>query len=100
MMSGPGPYTATFLRRVRAWPVPSWRSGRREAAAGAGLDALAGLAATADGRPRPPVPAAGPHALADQFQVLVADALAAGADALDVDAVLRGVAAELGLRVN
>lgn len=68
--------------------------------AGAALDTLARLASAADGRPRPPVPDAGLHAIADQVEVLVDDALAAGADAQEVEAVLRRVATELGLRVT
>ncbi len=96
----PGPYAAEFLTSVRARPVSSWRSGRREAVVRASLESLAGLASGADGRPRPPVPNAGLHALPDQVEVLVADALRAGAEAQQVDAVLRSAAVELGLRVS
>lgn len=63
------------------------------------LDALAELASRADGRPRPAVPDAGLHALPDQVQVLVADALGAGAGADQVDAVLQAAASDLGLRI-
>jgi hypothetical protein len=98
-MSRPGPYTVAFLRRVRAWPVSSWRHGHRAAAGRAVLDALAALATSADGRPRPPVPDAGLHALPDQVEVLVTDALDAGADVQQVDALLQRAATELGLRV-
>lgn len=99
-MSGPGPYAVEFLRRVRAWPVSSWRHGRRHIIVRAVLDSLAELASGADGRARPPVPDAGLHALPDQVEVLMVDALLAGADARQVDAVLRCAATELGLRVS
>lgn len=99
-MTGPGPYTDDFLRRVRAWPVSSWRHGRRETVARSTLAALARLASAADGQPRPPVPPAGLHALPDQLQVLVDDALSAGAGLAQVEAVLRTAAAELGLRIS
>ena len=99
-MTRPGPYSTAFLRRVRAWPVSGWRHGQREAVVRSTLDILAGLASAADGRPRPPVPDAGLHALSDQVEVLVADALGAGAQAQDVDAVLQRAGTELGLRLT
>ena len=98
-MTGPGPYTAAFLRRVRAWSVSSWRHGRREPVIRLLLDELAGLAGAADGRGRPAVPDAGLHALPDQVEVLVADALGAGVDEQRVETVLAAAAAELGLRL-
>lgn len=99
-MPDPGPYTAAFLRRVRARPSSSWRHGRRHIVVRAVLDSLAELASGADGRVRPPVPDAGLHALPDQVEVLVVDALRAGADPGQIDALLRSAATELGLRVT
>jgi hypothetical protein len=99
-MSRPGPYPAAFLGRVRAWSLSSWRHGHRETVGRAMLETLAGLASDADGRPRPSVPDAGLHALPDQIDVLLADALDAGADVQEVVAVLHRAAAELGLRVT
>ena len=66
-------------------------------AARAALAELAALASAADGFARPKVPELGAHALADQVVVLTSDALAAGADAVTVDAVLVRLASELGI---
>ena len=99
-MTSPGPYAAEFLRRVRAWPVSSWRHGRREQVARSVLDALGSLASAADGRARPGVPGAGLHALPDQLHVLIDDALTAGADADEVQALLRAAATDLGLWIG
>ena len=99
-MTSPGPYAAEFLRRVRAWPVSSWRHGQRQDIAFSTLNALAQLASVADGRRRPAVPGAGLHALPDQLHVLIDDAFTAGADPGQVEAVLRGAAGELGLRIG
>jgi hypothetical protein len=100
MTTGPGPYAAEFLRRVRARPVSSWRHGDRERVVRQALDRLAALASGADARQRPPVPDAGLPALADQLEVLIADALGAGADPQRVEGVLREVAGQLGLRMT
>lgn len=100
MTNRPGPYAAEFLRRVRAWNVSSWRHGHREAAIRPALDMLATLAQRADGRSRPAVPNAGLHALPDQLQVLIDDALTAGADPPAVDAVLHEAATTMGLRIS
>ncbi len=61
------------------------------------LRALAELASAHDGTPRPAVPDAGVHALADQLTVLRADALTAGAPTEQVDAVLQDLARRVGL---
>ena len=58
---------------------------------------MAEQATTYDGIQRPAVPDAGVHALADQLEVLTADALAAGVPAEEVDTVLAGLARDLGL---
>ena len=97
-MNRPGPQSDEFLRRVRAWPVSSWRHGDRTAATRRALDALAALAATARGVEAPEVPPLAPHVLADQLVVLIADARAAGVPASDLDAVIDDLRTELGLR--
>ena len=93
----PGPQSDDFLRRVRAWPVSSWRHGDRIAVTRRALDALAALAAAARGADVPAVPPLEAHALADQLVVLIADARAAGVSPSDLDAVLTGLRADLGL---
>ena len=97
-MNRPDPQSDEFLRRVRAWPVSSWRHGVRTAATRRALDALAALAATARGVEAPEVPPLAPHVLADQLVVLIADARAAGVPASDLDAVIADLRTELGLR--
>ena len=93
----PGPQSDDFLRRVRAWPVSSWRLGDRIAATRRALDALAALGAAARGVEVPDVPPLAAHVLADQLVVLIADAGAAGVPASDVDAVITDLRTELGL---
>ena len=93
----PGPQSDEFLRRVRAWPVSSWRHGDRIAATRRALDALAALAAGARGVAAPAVPPLAAHVLADQLVVLIADARAAGVPASEVDAMITDLRAELGL---
>jgi hypothetical protein len=93
----PGPQSDDFLRRLRAWPVSSWRHGDRIAATRRALDVLAALAATARGAAAPEVPPLAAHVLADQLVVLIADADAAGVPAADVDAVITVLRTELGL---
>ena len=93
----PGPQSDDFLRRVRAWPVSSWRHGDRAAATRRALDALAALAAAARGADVPVVPVLPPHALADQLVVLIADARAAGVPTAELSGVLNGLRADLGL---
>ena len=97
-MNRPGPQSDEFLRRVRAWPVSSWRHGDRTAATRRALAALAALAATARGVEAPEVPPLAQHVLADQLVVLIADARAAGVPASDLDAVIDDLRTELGLR--
>ena len=96
-MNRPGPQSDEFLRRVRAWPVSSWRHGDRTAATRRALDALAALAATARGVEPPEVPPLAPHVLADQLVVLMSDARAAGVPASDLDAVITDLRTQLGL---
>jgi hypothetical protein len=93
----PGPQSDEFLRRVRAWPVSSWRHGDRTVVTRRALDALAGLAATARGVEAPVVPPLSPHVLADQLVVLIADARAAGVPTSDLDAVIDDLRIDLGL---
>jgi len=93
----PGPQTDEFLRRVRAWPVSSWRHGDRIVATRRALDVLAALAATARGGEVPAVPTLPPHALADQLVVLIADARASGVPPSELDGVLGGLRTDLGL---
>ena len=93
----PGPQSDEFLRRVRAWPVSSWRHGDRAAATLRALNALAALGAGARGVEAPEVPRLAPHVLGDQLVVLIADARAAGVPASDLDAVIADLRTELGL---
>ncbi len=86
-----------MLRRLRAWPVSSWRHGDRIAATRRALDALAALAAAARGVEVPDVPPLATYVLVDQLVVLIADAGAAGVPASDVDAVITDLRTELGL---
>ncbi|MEO5832499.1 MAG: hypothetical protein ABJA16_04735 [Nakamurella sp.] len=72
----PGPRYSEFFRRLRTRPLSSWAVGERAAAAHAALAELAALGWVGAG-PVPPVPDLGPHALADQLQVLAADVLTA-----------------------
>ena len=99
MTSAPrGPESDEFVRRLRAFTVASWRHGDRIARARLALAELAALAARAEGRPIPPVPDLGPHVLADQVVVLAADARRAGVPTGEVDRVIIGLRAGLGLR--
>ena len=95
--STPGPQAADLFRRLRAWSVSAWRHGERIPAARATLAHLAVLATAHDGTPRPAVPDVGVHALVDQLQVLVADAVLAGAQSAQVCEVLYRLAGTLGL---
>lgn len=99
----PGPPYSAFFGRLRARPLSSWPVGDRVAAARAAAAELAGLAWAAEGRGDqavPPVPDLGPHVLADQLQVLVADALAAGVDPAHVHAVVTALAGRLSVRAD
>ncbi len=58
---------------------------------------LSQRAAAHDGHPRPPVPDVGVHGLADQLQVLTADALDAGVPVEEVTVVLGRLTRDLGL---
>jgi len=93
----PGPQSDEVLRRVRAWPVSSWRHGNRIVLTRRALETLAALAAAARGADVPAVPPLEAHALADQLVVLIADARAAGVSPSDLDVVLTGLRADLGL---
>lgn len=85
-----------LLRRLRAWPVSGWEHGTRIRAARHALQSLATLSALARGEVDRPVPELGPHALADQLQVLADDALDGGADPAAVAMVLTDLARDLG----
>ena len=86
-----------LFRRVRNWNLSSWRHADRIARTRSALSSLAAHATTYDGIPRPAVPDAGVHALADQLQVLTMDALEAGVPADEVRTVLCRLARDLGL---
>ncbi len=92
-----GGWEETF-RRLRVWNVSSWRHADRLRQTRTALAELAEMASQADMFRRPPVPDVGVHALADQLEVLTADALAAGVPREHVDAVLMELAGQLGLR--
>ena len=89
--------TYELVRRLRARPLSSW-SVDRVAHTRAALQTLADLGAAAAGQPTRPVPDLHPSALADQLEVLLADAVRCGAAADDTDRVLLVLAAHLGLR--
>ena len=89
-----------LFRRVRRWHLSSWRHADRVASTRSALITLAELATSYDRISRPAVPDAGVHALADQLEVLTADALEAGVPAREVDTVLTGLAREFGLAVR
>lgn len=77
--------TEALLRRAERWSGRSWRvrtaSGTtREEALCALVQALADLAADAEGRPRRPVPALGGDALPDQVAVMCDDLLRTGSE--------------------
>ncbi len=91
-----GGWQETF-RRLRVWNVSSWRHADRLQHTRTALAELAQMAAQADAFRRPPVPDVGVYGLADQLEVLTADALAAGVPREHVDAVLMGLARQLGL---
>ena len=93
----PGPDAQDLFRRIRSWNLSSWRRADRIGITRAALSALAEMASSHDGVQRPEVPDAGIHALADQLEVLTADAIEAGGPTDDVDAVLSGLARDLGL---
>ena len=92
-----GPAALDLFRRVRRWHLSSWRHADRIARTRSALSTLAERAATHDRIVRPAVPDAGIHALADQLEVLTADALEAGVPAHEVTIVLAGLARDLGL---
>ena len=92
-----GGWEETF-RRLRVWNLSSWRHADRQRHARAALAELTEMASQADGFRRPPVPDVGVHALADQLEVLSADAVAAGAPREHVEAVLVRLATQLGMR--
>jgi hypothetical protein len=87
-----------MLRRLRAWPVSSWRHGERERATRAVAQDLADLAADAAGEMRRVVPDVGVTALPDQLVVLTADARASGVAEDAIRAVLDRLADALGFR--
>lgn len=93
----PGPQPVDVLSRVRAWRLSSWRHSDRIGQARVALDLLAQLATAHDGLSRPDVPDAGVHALADQLDVLITDALTAGAPETEVRLILTDLAASLRL---
>lgn len=89
----PGPRSDDLIRRLRAWPLSSWRHGARVERTHAALQALADL--TQPGRP---VPDVGVHALPDQLAVLLREASGAGVPAGRIDEVLDALRADLRLR--
>lgn len=94
----PGPQLRAedFFRRLRAWPVSSWRHGDRVRATRAAGQALADLAADAENRRRRTVPELAEFGLADQLAVLYRDALAVRP--AQAARILDEVAVRLGFR--
>jgi len=95
--SAQGPAPHPLFQRLRAWNVSSWRHADRVPIIRAALEDLSRLASAHDGIPRPPVPDVGVHALADQLQVLTADALDAGVPLVRVTDMLVQLSRRLGL---
>lgn len=91
---GPQPPADDLFRRLRAWPVSSWRHRDRLAAARRAAQTLADLAADGEHRSRRVVPELPEFALADQLTVLYRDAQVLDSPA--ADRVLTGLAADLG----
>jgi hypothetical protein len=79
--------------------VSSWELDGRTAAARAAVGELAILGWDRPG-PTPPVPDLGPHALADQLEVLLLDAERAGADADQLEQLMAALAEQLSLRLS
>jgi hypothetical protein len=99
----PGPPYSAFFGRLRARPLSSWPVGDRLADAHRACAELAALGWAAEGRSEVPVPAVpdlGPHVLADQLQVLMDDAFAAGADTAAMHAVVADLATRLSVRFD
>ncbi|WP_111767630.1 hypothetical protein [Nakamurella deserti] len=99
----PGPLYSAFFGRLRARPLSSWSVGERSTVAHRACAELAALGWAAENRgeaPVPTVPDLGPHALADQLQVLLDDALAAGADPAAVHALMAELATRLSVRFD
>ena len=82
---------------MRAWPTSSWRHRSRFEDVRSALAELAVLASGSDALARPAVPDAGPHALADQLEVLARDAEQAGAGPDRVEQIFAALSARLGL---
>ena len=91
------PAAVDLVRRVRRWNLSSWRHANRIARTRFALSTLAERATAHDRIERPAVPDVGVHALGDQLEVLISDALEAGVPADEVDSVLAGLARDLGL---
>ena len=85
------------FRRLRVRPPSSW-SVERVAVARKATQELADLGADAAGEPRRQVPDLHPTALADQLEVLLAEAVAAGVDPTILDRLVEGLAAALAVR--
>lgn len=77
--------------------MSSWRHRSRVEDVRSALAQLAVLAGESDGLSRPAVPDAGPHALADQLEVLALDAEQAGAGPDQVQQIFDALSARLGL---
>ena len=93
--TGPGPQTDEIIRRLRAWPVPSWQHRDRAGRTRRALQEVADLAAAHPGEHV--VPDLGVHALADQLSVLVRQATADGVDGRVLAGLLDELAVDLGL---
>ncbi len=77
--------------------MSSWRHRSRIEDVRSTLAELAVLAGESDSLTRPAVPDAGPHALADQLEVLARDAEQAGAGPDQVEQIFAALSARLGL---
>lgn len=90
------PQLGPLVRRLRVWSLVSLEHDDRIATGRRAVQRLADLAADADRRPRLPVPGLPATALADQLEVLAADAAAAGAGE-QAAAIIGALAVRLGI---
>ena len=95
----PGPHYSEFFRRLRARPLSSWSVGQRVTHMRLAIEQLAELGRQS-GQPAPVVPDLGAHVLADQLEVLLQDAIRAGADQTELGAVIEQLADQLSVRLD
>ena len=98
----PGSLYSEFFRRLRARPLSSWSINNRAAIAQTAAAELAtlGWAQLHPTGQAPPVPDLGPHALADQLEVLLVEAERTGADPAVLRRLIVDLAQTLSVRLD